>query len=774
MSDASRYLGRAIRRLEDERFLRGQATFTDDVRLAGALALVIVRSPYPHAEIGAIDASAASRVPGFVCAVTGRELVEELAPFPTPPQSAGVRPQRRYPLAVDRVRFVGEGVVAVLAETRAAAVDAAEAIVIEYNELPAVVDPWAALAPEAPRIHPGWPDNVAFTWDHADGNLDEAFQQADAIIELELVNQRVHAAFIEPRAAAAVYDPHTGQLTVWASTQTPHTLRSGIATVLGMPEHQIRVIAPDVGGAFGAKGGLYPEYVLVAALARRLERPVRWSETRSESFLATNHGRDQRQQVRAAFRQDGTLLGLDVRLLSNLGAWNASPTRPTAVLTGLAIAGPYRVPALRLNVTCVVTNCTPQAAYRGAGRPEASYLLERVMDAAAAQLGLDPATVRQKNLLRLEDFPYQSPTGVPYDSGNYPAVLARALDSFGYEEAKRLRDQLRQQGRLVGIGLACFCELSGPGWESATVRVHPDGSVTVLCGIAPSGQGHATMLAQVVGEVLQLPLERIRAVTGDTAAVQQGIGTFGSRSTALGGSAAFLAATDVLEKAKRIAAHLLEAAVEDVIYQEGSFSVRGAPDRTISWERVARIAYVMEGPPGGLEPGLEATRFFNPGRRNVPFGVHLAMVEVDPDTGEVRLLRYVAVDDSGRIVNPLLAEGQIHGSVAQGIGQALYERIVYSEHGQLLTQNFLEYPVPKATQLSAIECHHAETPSPINPLGVKGIGEAGTTAAPPTLVNAVLDALRPLGVEHLDMPLTPERVWRAIRTARSVSQPSRR
>jgi carbon-monoxide dehydrogenase large subunit len=432
------------------------------------------------------------------------------------------------------------------------------------------------------------------------------------------------------------------------------------------------------------------------------------------------------------------------------------------------LAGPYRVPALRFRIRCVVTNTTPQSAYRGAGRPEASYLLERLMDAAAHQLGIDPVTIREKNLLRPQDFPYTAPTGVPYDSGNYPAVLAEALRRFDYEQARRQQAQMRAEGRLVGIGIASFCELSGPGWESATVRAHPDGSVTVLCGIAPSGQGHATMLAQVVGEVLQLPLERIRAVTGDTAAIQQGIGTFGSRSTALGGSAAYLAAQQVLEKARLIAAHALEADPEDVEYRDGTFSVRGVPDRSISWERVTRLAYVMEGPPGGIEPGLEATRFFNPGRRNVPFGVHLAMVEVDRDTGEVTVLRYLAVDDSGRLVNPLLAEGQIHGSVAQGLGQALYEAIVYSENGQPLTQSFLDYVLPRATQLPTIETARCETPSPINPLGVKGIGEAGTTAAPPAIVNAVLEALRPLGVRHLDMPLTPERIWRALRAAQQA------
>ncbi|MDW7981333.1 MAG: xanthine dehydrogenase family protein molybdopterin-binding subunit [Thermomicrobium sp.] len=758
-----RYLGRAIRRLEDERFLKGLATFVDDVPLNDPVRLVIVRSPYPHATIERIEFTSAATVPGFIAAFTGKDLTSWLHPLPTPPQSAGVRPQRRYPLAVDRVRFVGEGVAAVLAESPAAAVEAAEKIDVEYGELPAVVDPLRALAPNAPRIHPDWPDNLAFRWDHVDGEVDSAFRRAQHIVELELYNQRVHAAFIEPRCAAARYDDHSGLLTVWASSQTPHALRSGIATVLGIPEHRVRVIAPDVGGAFGAKGGVYPEYVLVAALAWKLRRPVKWVESRTESFRATNHGRDQRQRVRAAFDADGTILALDVELVSNIGAWNATPTRPTAVLTGFAIAGPYRIPNLRLSVRCVVTNTTPQAAYRGAGRPEASYLLERLMDTAASQLGLDPVAIRERNLLQPADFPYRSPTGIPYDSGNYVPVLREALQRFDYPAARAEQERRRAEGRLVGIGIASFCELSGPGWESATVRVHPDGTVTVLCGITPSGQGHATMLAQVVGEVLERPLGDIRVVTGDTATIQQGIGTFGSRSTALGGSAAYLAACDVLGKAKAIAANVLEADPDDLEYREGLFTVRGAPDRSIEWTVVSRLAYMMEGPPGGLEPGLESTRFFNPGRRTVPFGVHLAMVEVDSETGVVTILRYVAVDDSGRIVNPLLAEGQIHGSVAQGVGQALYEAIVYSETGQLLTQSFLDYTIPRATQVPPIETAHVETPSPLNPLGVKGIGEAGTTAAPPAIVNAVLDALRPLGVQHLDMPLTPERIWRAIR-----------
>lgn len=763
------YVGQRIRRLEDERFLRGTATFLDDITLPGMLHLVLVRSPYPHARIRAIQQADALRVPGVVHIETGQTLASWLQPLPEPGDLPPDRRFRRYPLAVDRVRFVGDAVAAILAETTAAAVDAAERVSVDYEPLSALTDPEQACQPDAPRLFEDWPDNVAFVWERTHGDVDAAFAQADQVVSLTLRNQRIYAAFMEPRGAAATVDPLTQELTVWASSQVPHTLRGAIAATLGIPEYQVRVILPDIGGAFGSKGGVYPEYVLVAALAWKLRRPIKWVETRSESLLATNHARDQHQRVRAAFRRDGTLLGLDIELLADLGAYNASTT---VVRTALLSAGPYRVPAHHVRALGVLTNKTPLGAYRGAGRPEAAYLLERLMDAAAAALDLDPALVRQRNLLRPSDFPYRSPTGAEYDSGDYPRVFQEALERFGYEHARALQREARQRGELLGIGIACYCEFAGPGWETATVRVHPDGSVTVLSGLAPSGQGHWTMLAQVVGDVLHLPLERIRVRTGDTAAIPQGIGTFGSRSTAVGGSAAYLAAQTVRQKAQRIAATLLEASPEDVELVEGGFTVRGTPDRVVSWQAVARAAYRFDGPPGEAEAGLEATQFFIPAGRTVPFGVHLALVRVKPETGEVQLLRYLAVDDCGRVINPLLAEGQLHGAVAQGLGQALYEAIIYSESGQPLTQTFLDYGIPRAAHVPVIDTAHVETPSPVNPLGAKGIGEAGTTAAPPALVNAVLDALRPLGVQHLDMPLTPERVWRAIQAARHrITQP---
>ena len=758
-----RYVGRPLRRLDDHRLLTGSATFLDDIRLPGLLFLALVRSPFPHAAIRRVDLADALRRTGVVAATSGSDLTSWVSPIPASSELLPGRRLERYPLAVDRARFVGDPVAAVVATDPRTALEAAEHVRVEYEELPALVDAELARQPGAPRLYPDWPDNVAFRWEITHGSLEDAFQLADTVVSLRALNQRIYAAFLEPRGAIGRYDEASGELVVWASTQVPHSLRAGIAAALRLPEHRVRVIVPEVGGAFGSKGGVPPEYVLVAALAYRLGQPVKWVETRRESLLGTVHARDQLQDARGAFRRDGTLLGLEVRLCANLGAYNAATT---ALRTGLLAAGPYRVPALQVLVEGVMTNLAPLGAYRGAGRPEAAYLLERLMDSAAAELCLDPAEIRRRNLLRADEFPYRSPTGALYDSGDYHRALALALERFGYEEARQAQQRARAQGRLIGIGIACYCEFAGPAWESATVRVHPDGSVSVLSGVTPSGQGHSTMLAQVVADILGIDIEQVRVRTGDTAAIQQGIGTFGSRSTAIGGSAAYLAAQDVLEKARLLAAQALEASPDDVEAFDGAFQVRGAPHRKVGWQQVARLAYRFDGPPAGIEPGLEATRFFNPETRTVPSGVHLALVDVDAETGAIAVRRYLAVDDCGRQVNPRLVEGQIHGAVAQGLGQALLEHLPYSRNGQPLVHSFLDYAIPRASQVPPVETAHIETLSPLNPLGAKGVGEAGTTAAPPAIVNAVLDALRPLGVRHLDMPLTPERVWRAIHNAR--------
>ncbi|MDI3341587.1 MAG: xanthine dehydrogenase family protein molybdopterin-binding subunit [Sphaerobacter sp.] len=757
-----RYVGRSVRRVGDRRLVSGAGRFVDDVRLPGTLHALIVRSPHPHAVIRAIDAGAATPMPGVVAVVTGQDVASMMQPLETRPEVPPGRVLRRYPLATDRVLFTGDAVAVVVAEDPYTARDAAERVEVAYDPLPAVVDPQQALEPTAPLLYPDWDSNVAYDWTIEHGDPDGAFARAARVISLRLVNQRVYAAFVEPRAALAHVDPATGELTVWASTQVPHTLRGGIAAALGLPEHAVRVIAPDVGGAFGSKGGIYPEYVLVAALAQRLGRPVRWTETRSESFLATNHGRDQIQYLRAAVAEDGTVLGLEVDLISNLGAYNAATV---ATRTALMSTGPYRIQDLRTRVRGVMTNTTPTGAYRGAGRPEAAYMLERLMDAIARELKLDPADVRRRNFIPADAFPYTGATGVVYDSGDYARALDEALRRVDYARLQAEQAEARAAGRLVGIGLAVYCEFAGPGWDSATVRVLPSGAVVVTTGISPHGQGEETTFAQLVADELGIDLEAVTVRASDTAITPQGIGTFGSRGTSIGGSAVLLATRQVREKARRIAAHMLEVAEEDVIAADGQFAVRGAPDRAISFAAVARAAYAFTGAPGGLEPGLEATSYFMPQGRTFPFGAHIAVVEVDPTTGRITVTRYVAVDDCGPRINPQLVEGQVVGGLAQGLGQALQEAIIYDRSGQPLTASFLDYGPLRAAHMPTVETAHTVTPSPFNPLGVKGVGEAGTTGGPPALVNAVLDALAPLGICHLDMPLTAPRVWRAIRSA---------
>jgi len=762
-----RYVGQSVRRVGDGRLVTGAGTFVDDVRLPGTLHATIVRSPYAHARIRGIDTDAAAAVPGVVAILTGQDIADMMQPLETRPDAPPGRVLRRYPLALDRVRFVGDAVAVVIANDAYTARDAADLVTVDYESLPVVVDAEQALAEDAPLLYPEWGNNVAYDWTIDHGDVEGAFSRAARVVSLRLVNQRVYAAFIEPRAAQARFDPATGEMTVWASTQVPHTLRGGIAGALGLHEHAVRVIAPDVGGAFGSKGGIYPEYVLTAALSYRFQRPVRWTETRSESFLATNHGRDQIQILRAAVTEEGVVLGLDVDLISNLGAYSAATV---ATRTALMSGGPYRIQHLRVRVRGVMTNTTPTGAYRGAGRPEAAYMLERLMDAIARELGLDPADVRRRNFIPPDAFPYTGATGVVYDSGNYARALDEALERLDYARLREEQRAARAEGRLVGVGLAVYCEFAGPGWDSATVRVLPSGAVVVTTGISPHGQGEETTFAQLVADELGVPLEAVTVRASDTAITPQGIGTFGSRGTSIGGSAVLLATRQVRDKAQRIAAHLLEVAEDDVTAADGVFSVRGAPDRAVDFAAVARAAYAFTGAPGGLEPGLEATAYFMPPGRTFPFGAHAAVVEVDPESGRITLRRYIAVDDCGPVINPQLVEGQVIGGLAQGLGQALQEAIVYDEAGQPMTGSFLDYGplrAPQMPSLAAMETAHTVTPSPFNPLGVKGVGEAGTTGGPPAVVNAVLDALTPLGITHLDMPLTPQRIWQAIQTAKT-------
>jgi len=760
-TQAQHYVGQSVRRVGDRRLVTGTGTFVDDIHLPGMLSAVMLRSPYAHARILSIDPSSARAMPGVVAVLTG----EDLAAMTRPQMSEEQAPDRklaRHPLAIGRALHVGDAVAVVLAEDFYVATDAAELVDVEYEPLDAVVDAEAALAEDAPLINPEWGDNLAFRWQVEGGDVDRAFAEADKVVSIRLRNQRVQAAFIEPRSILINYVPATGEMTVWASTQTPHRLRTGIAESIGLLEHHIRVIAPDVGGAFGAKGPVYTEYLVAAALAYRYQRPVKWIETRRESFIGTNHGRDQVQKLSAAIDSTGKILGLKVELISNVGAYGAATV---ATRSGVMSSGAYRIDNLRTTVLGVMTNTTPTGAYRGAGRPEAAYMVERLIDKIARELSLDPVELRLHNFIPADAFPYKTPTGMLYDSGNYEGALSKALKLIDYDAIRAEQAEARAAGRLVGLGIAVYCELAGPGWDSGAAKVQPTGTVTVTTGISPHGQGEETTFAQIVADELGIPMEDVIVRASDTAITPQGIGTFGSRGTSIGGSAVLLAVRQVKEKARKIAAARLEVSEEDLVFENGRFQVRGTPDKMMTFKQIARAAYGMGGLPGGLEPGLEATSYFMPTGRTFPFGAHLALVEVDRENGALKVLRYLAVDDCGPLINPQLVEGQVIGGLAQGFGQALQEGIVYDDNGQLLTASFMDYAVPRADLMPNIETAHTITPSPVNPLGVKGVGEAGTTGAPPALVNAVLDALAPLGVRDVDMPMTAQTLWRAIQDA---------
>lgn len=750
---SNRYIGQPMKRQEDGKLVRGQGRYLADLPSENLLHLALVRSPYAHARLLSVDTSEALKCPGVVGVYTSSDLPELDAPASALRDAHGIP----HPLlARERVRYAGEPVVAVLATSEALAHDAAQQVFVDYEPLPAYPEPLQAEA--APAIHPQLPSNVALARKTVAGEVAEAFARAHTVVGGRLVQQRVAPSAMEPRGVLASWDGIREALTVWSSTQMPHDLRSAVAEKLGLTENQVRVITPDVGGAFGAKINVYPEEILVAYLARRLGRNVRWVEGRGESFGATIHGRAQVAELEMAFDAEGKILGLRGRVVADLGAYALETTLGNAPGTMLMLQGPYEIPALELEMLGVYTNATPTGAYRGAGRPEATYYLERLMDMGARALGLDPAEIRRKNFIT-GPFPYKTRTGAKYDSGAYGEVLQKLLEVSDYPRLRALQAEARSQGRLLGIGLCSYVEITGYGWETGGVRINPDGSAVIFTGTSPHGQGTQNAFVQIVAERLGLPPERIRVVQGDTLAVPYGMGTAGSRTLSVGGSAVLKAADLVRDKVARIAAHLLEAAPEDIELLEQGWGVRGT-DKAVPMEQIIATAFNPRKLPPGLEPGLEGQASFALKDANYPFGAHLALVEVDPETGQVRILRYVAVDDCGVVVNPLLFEGQQHGGIAQGIGQALYEGIIYDEEGQNRTANYLEYALPKADQMPPLEPHRHQTPSPTNPLGVKGVGEAGAIAATPAVVNAVLDAL---GIAHLDMPLTPEKVWRALR-----------
>ena len=762
MEDLARWVGRRVRRIEDPKLVRGQGAYLDDVPAEGVLHVALVRSPHPHARVVRVDGTAARSVAGVVGVFSGPDLGVGRVPV------AGLRGAKVAPhpvLAVGVVRYVGEPVAAVVAESRAAAEDGAAAVAVSYEPLPAVADPLEA-AGDASLVHPDLGTNVAYRRTTRAGDPDGAFTSAYRVVRQSIRQQRLAAVPMEGRGVLAAWDGARGLLTVWSSTQVPHDLRDTLAEALDLPANQVRVVAPDVGGGFGVKLNTYPEDVLVAHLARRLGRPVKWVESRRESLLATVHGRSQVGEVEVACDRRGRVLALRARLVADIGAYALSTTLEVPTLTARVLTGPYAIQHLQAEVVEVYTHRTPTGAYRGAGRPEATFYLERMMDLVAAELGLDPAEVRRRNLLRKSAFPYKTPGSARYDSGDFLRALRVLLDRAGYSALRREQERARAEGRYLGIGLSVYVEVCAFGWEAAKVRVLPDGSATVLTGTSPHGQGDATGFAQIVADRLGIPPERVEVVHGDTLVVPSGQGTAGSRTLVVGGSAVLRAAEKVRRKMFRIAAHLLEASVRDLELRDGRIAVRGVPDRAVPVAEVAAAAYRPGRLPDGLSPGLEEEGTFTVQQATSPFGAHLCVVEVDPDTGQVRVVRYVAVDDCGVVVNPLLVEGQIHGGVAQALGQALLEEVAYDGTAQPLTTTLADYPVPRAAHLPRLELHRTVTPSPTNPLGAKGVGEAGTIGATPAFANAVLDALRPFGVRHLDTPLHPERVWRAIQQAR--------
>jgi carbon-monoxide dehydrogenase large subunit len=689
-----------------------------------------------------------------------------------------------YPvLASEAVRYVGDAVAVVVAETDYQAWDALELIDVDYEALPAVVDPQKAADAGAPQLHAEAPGNIAFHWTVAGGDVDAAFEAADVVVRDRIIQQRLIPTAMEPRGAVAQFIPATGELTLWNTTQNPHIVRFIMSVVTGVPEDRLRVIAPEVGGGFGSKIPQIQGDFITAFCSMKLGRPVKWIETRSENYQSTTHGRDHVQEVELAATKDGRVLGIRCTVWAGMGAYlsTAAPGIPT-ILHGLMLSGPYDVPAVKEDVYGVYTNATPVEAYRGAGRPEATFMLERMLDLLADETGLDPVDVRRRNLIQPFTDGHDVVTGLKYDSGNYQGALDKALAHVGYDTLRREQAAARERGRYIGIGVATYVEICGLGpsqvagaigfqgglWESAIVRFHPSGKVHVFIGASPHGQGEETTFAQVVADELGVGVDDVKVVHGDTDTTPMGWGTYGSRTTAVGGAALAVATRKIKEKARLLASHLLEAAVEDMDYANGRFFVKGSPDKFKTIQEIALMANVAWNLPQGMEAGLEASSFYDPPNFTYPFGTHVAVVEVDADTGHVQLTRYVAVDDCGPQINPIIVEGQVHGGVVQGIGQALWEEAVYDETGQLLTGSLTDYAIPRADLLPDIEVLSTVTPSPHHPLGVKGIGEAGTIASTCTVYNAVIDALEPFKVKAIQMPLTPERVWRAIHERRGA------
>jgi len=754
------YMGGTVRRREDPRLITGSATYVDDIVLTNMAYMSMLRSPYPHARIVRIDASEALSQPGVLAVVTGDDVADLVPPRQGDSDGESGAPARA-PLAAGKVTYVGDPVLALVATTRAQAVDALEAVIVEYDELPGTGDPELAMEDGAPQLQEYAGNNIDNRRPFSKGDPAGAFAQADVTVSVRMVNQRLSPNPMETRGVVAQYERGSQELTVWSSTQCAHFVRDAICLAMKLPQTKVRTIAPEVGGGFGCKIGAYPEDVLAAYLARKLERPIKWIEGRTEHVQATVHGRAQVAYLDLAARQDGRITGLRLRLLVDSGAYSASWLGET---TAGMVTGCYDIPNIESETITVLTNKTPLGAYRGAGRPEAAYYIERAIDVLADRLEMDPAEIRRVNFIPPEAFPYQLPDWPVFDSGEYGATLDVALERSGYQQLRQEQEQARAEGRLMGIGLASYVEVCGFGWETSTVRMEADGTVTIYTGISPHGQGQETTFAQMAADVLGVQPEQVNVLYGDTS-MGSGSGTMGSRGTAVGGPAVHNASQAVRDKMRQIAAHLMEAAPEDLELGDGVWNVKGVPDRSTPIEDIARAAYGGANLPEGMEPGLTAVNNFRPETFTAPFGTHVVVVEVDRETGQVEIRKMMTVDDCGTLMSPQLVQGQVHGGIAQGIAQALFEEVVYSEDGQLLTGNLVDYGVPTLGDLPMYETSHTHTPSLRNDLGIKGIGEAATIGSTPAVVNAVIDALSPLGVTHLDMPLTADKVWVAIQDA---------
>ena len=790
---SSRIFGSGIRRREDPRLITGSATYTHDIVLPGMVHAAMLRSSHAHARITRIDTGKAKAAPGVVAVYTGADTEGALAPTPCawllPDSELKIAP---YPcIAREVVRYTGDIVAVVVAETPYLAHDALDLIEVDYEPLPVVTDPEKAAAADAPQLHAkdgngeDIPGNQAFHWTVAGGgDVDAAFAEAEAsgvVIKERILQQRLIPNAMEPRGAVAQYTTATGELTLWNTTQNPHIVRFLCSVVTGIPEDKLRVIAPEVGGGFGSKIAAYPADFITVFCSKTLGRPVKWIETRSENYQATTHGRDHVQNVELAATKDGKITGLRCTVHAGMGAYlsTAAPGIPT-ILHGLMLSGCYTIPALKEDVYGVYTNGVPVEAYRGAGRPEATFMLERLIDMLANELEMDPADVRRKNFIPKFDDGHEVVTTLNYDSGDYPGALDKLVEHTGYKALREKQAAGPSNGKYLGLGLTSYVEICGLGpsqvagaigfqgglWESAIVRFHPTGKVHVFIGASPHGQGEETTFAQIVASEIGVDAGDVKIFHGDTDSTPMGWGTYGSRTTAVGGAALALAVRKIRDKAKVLAAHLLEASVDDMDYADGKFFVKGSPDKAKTIQDVALMANVAWDLPEGMEAGLEASTFYDPPNFVFPYGAHLAVVEVDASTGHVELTGYTALDDCGPQINPVIVEGQVHGGIVQGVGQALWEGAEYDESGQLVTGSMLDYALPRADRLPDLDVISTVTRSPHHPLGVKGIGEAGTIASTAAVYNAVLDALKPLGVKRLDMPFTPERVWRAIQEAK--------